>query len=43
MLDLVLVFWFWLSLLVVAPFEQTVTEEIDEGSLDVSDFTVKIK
>lgn len=42
-IDLVLVFWFWLSLLVVAPFEKTVTEEINEGTLDGSDFTVELK
>ena len=42
-LDLVLGFWFWLSLLFVIPLEKLVTEEIQEGTLSSSQFTVVVK
>jgi hypothetical protein len=42
-LDLVLGFWFWLSLLIAIPLEKLVTEEIQEGTLSSSQFTVVVK
>jgi nitrate/nitrite-specific signal transduction histidine kinase len=43
LLDLIIVFIFWLSLLVVKPLEKLTTDEIRQGVLTASDFTVVVK
>ena len=42
-IDLVVSFYLWISLLIVRPLEKLVTQEIEEGNIDPVDFTVVVK